>query len=257
MPTNLKIGIIGGSGMEDPAFISDFTSKQVSTPYGDPSSKLILGNIENISVVILSRHGPRHSINPTNVNYRANIWSLKEEGCTHILAATACGSLRKRIAPGHFVFPDQFIDRTTKRISTYFDGSNVQHVSMGKPFSVEMRNCLVQACTSLGFEHHDSGTVVTIEGPRFSTKAESIMFRSWGCDIINMSTVPEVVLARELELEYQSMAMSTDYDCWHESEEEVTMEMIYKVMSENVKKVIQLIKNVIPMISINIGKEIS
>ena len=254
MPTNLKIGIIGGSGMEDPAFISDFTSKKVSTPYGDPSSKLILGNIANISVVILSRHGPGHSINPTNVNYRANIWGLKEEGCTHILAATACGSLRERIAPGHFVFPDQFIDRTTKRISTYFDGSNVQHVSMGKPFSVEMRNCLVQACTSLGFEHHDSGTVVTIEGPRFSTKAESIMFRSWGCDIINMSTVPEVVLARELELEYQSMAMSTDYDCWHESEEEVTMEMIYAVMEKNVHNVKKLIEHVIPLIIKNCGK---
>ena len=129
--------------MEDPTFISDFTSKEISTPYGNPSSKLILGNIADISVVILSRHGPGHSINPTNVNYRANIWGLKEEGCTHILAATACGSLRERIAPGHFVFPDQFVDRTTKRISTYFDGSNVQHVSMGEPFSAGMRNCLV------------------------------------------------------------------------------------------------------------------
>ena len=148
--------------MEDPAFISDFTSKEISTPYGNPSSKLILGNIADISVVILSRHGTGHSINPTNVNYRANIWGLKEEGCTHSLAATACGSLRERIAPGHFVFPDQFVDRTTKRISTYFDGSNVQHVSMGEPFSAGIRNCLVQACTSLGFEHFDGGSVVTI-----------------------------------------------------------------------------------------------
>ena len=249
MPTDLKIGIIGGSGMEDPTFISDYSKETVSTPYGDPSSELIVGKIANVSVVILSRHGLVHSINPTNVNYRANIWSLKEKGCTHILAATACGSLRERIAPGHFVFPDQFIDRTTKRISTYYDGSNVQHVSMGKPFSVEMRNCLVQACTSLGFEHHDGGTVVTIEGPRFSTKAESMMFRAWGCDIINMSTVPEIVLARELELEYQSIAMSTDYDCWHESENEVTMEMIYAVMGENVENVKKLIEQVIPLIS--------
>ena len=255
MPTDLKIGIIGGSGMEDPAFISDFTSKEISTPYGDPSSKLILGNIADISVVILSRHGPGHSINPTNVNYRANIWGLKEEGCTHILAATACGSLRERITPGHFVFPDQFIDRTTKRITTFFDGSDVRHVSMGEPFSVGMRNCLVEACKSLGFEHHNGGTVVTIEGPRFSTKAESMMFRSWGCDIINMSTVPEIVLARELDLQYQSMAMSTDYDCWHESEEEVTMEMIYAVMEKNVNNVKKLIEQVIPLISKQTGKE--
>ena len=248
MPTDLKIGIIGGSGMEDPAFISDFTSKEISTPYGNPSSKLILGDIADISVVILSRHGPEHSINPTNVNYRANIWGLKEEGCTHILAATACGSLRRHISPGHFVFPNQFVDRTTKRISTYFDGPDVQHVSMGEPFSAIMRNCLVKACDSLGFKHHDGGTVITIEGPRFSTKAESMMFRSWGCDIINMSTVPEVVLARELELEYQSIAMSTDYDCWHESEEEVTMEMILAVMEKNVNNVKKLIEHVIPSI---------
>jgi 5'-methylthioadenosine phosphorylase len=255
MLTDLKIGIIGGSGMEDPGFISDSNSKDVSTPYGDPSSQLILGSIADVPVVILSRHGPGHSINPTNVNYRANISALKEEGCTHILAATACGSLRARIAPGHFVFPDQFIDRTTKRITTFFDGSDVRHVSMGEPFSAGMRNCLVEACKRLGFEHHNGGTVVTIEGPRFSTKAESIMFRSWGCDIINMSTVPEIILARELDLHYQSMAMCTDYDCWHESEEEVTMEMIYAVMEKNVNNVKKLIEQVIPLISKQYKKE--
>ena len=235
--------------MEDPTFISNYKSKDVSTLYGDPSSELILGTIADVPVVILSRHGSGHSINPTNINYRANISALKDEGCTHILAATACGSLRERIAPGHFVFPDQFIDRTTKRISTFFDGSDVRHVSMGNPFSVKIRNCLVKACKSLGFEHHNGGTVVTIEGPRFSTKSESMMFRSWGCDIINMSTVPEIVLARELDLQYQSMAMSTDYDCWHESEEEVTMEMIYAVMEKNVNNVKKLIEQVIPLIS--------
>jgi len=249
MPVDLKIGIIGGSGMEDPSFISDSDSKDVSTPYGEPSSELVLGTIADVPVVILSRHGHEHSINPTNVNYRANISALNEEGCTHILAATACGSLRERIAPGHFVFPDQFIDRTTKRISTFFEGSDVRHVSMGNPFSSEIRNCLVEACKSLGFEHHNGGTVVTIEGPRFSTKAESVMFRSWGCDIINMSTVPEIVLTRELDLQYQSMAMSTDYDCWHESEEEVTMEMIYAVMEKNVNNVKKLIEQVIPLLS--------
>jgi 5'-methylthioadenosine phosphorylase len=183
------------------------------------------------------------------------VWSLKEEGCTHILAVTACGSLRERIEPGHFVFPDQFIDRTSKRISTFFDRSDVRHVSMGNPFSTKIRNCLVEACKSLGFEHHNGGTVVTIEGPRFSTKAESTLFRSWGCDVINMSTVPEICLARELELAYQSIAMSTDYDCWHESEEDVTMEMIYAVMEKNVNNVKKLIEQVIPLISKQYKKE--
>ena len=248
MANKLKIGIIGGSGMEDPAFISDYSSKTVSTPYGDPSSELIMGNVADVPVAILSRHGPGHKINPTNVNYRANIWSLKEEGCTHILAVTACGSLRERIEPGHFVFPDQFIDRTTKRLNTYFDSSDVQHVSMGEPFSAGLRNCFAQVCGDLSFPYHNGGTIITIEGPRFSTKAESMLFRSWGCDVINMSTVPEICLARELKLEYQSIAMSTDYDCWHESEAEVTMEMIFAVMEKNVHNVKKLIEHSIPLI---------
>jgi 5'-methylthioadenosine phosphorylase len=176
---------------------------------------------------------------------------LKEEGCTHVFAVTACGSLRKKIMPGDFVFPDQFIDHTTKRISTFFDSSDVIHTPMSNPFSEKMRNYLIKCSKSLGFKYHSKGTLVTIEGPRFSTKAESMMFRSWGCDIINMSTVPEVSLARELEMEYQAIAMSTDYDCWHESEEDVTMEIIYSVMKKNVKNVIQLIKKVIPEIRLN------
>ena len=255
MKTKIKIGIIVGSGMEDPTFISNFSSKEFSTPYGDPSSELILGEIEGFPVVILSRHGHGHSINPTNINYRANIWALNKQGCSHIIAVTACGSLQKKIAPGHFIFPDQFIDRTSKRISTFFDGSDVQHVSMGNPFSSEIRNCLAKTCESLGLDYHNGGTVITIEGPRFSTKAESNLFRSWGCDIINMSTVPEIILARELNLEYQSIAMSTDYDCWHEGEEEVTMEAIYAVMEKNIKHVKQLISNAIPLINKQTEKE--
>jgi len=246
MLTKIKIGIIGGSGMEDPKFISNYSSKKVTTQFGEPSSNLILGEISKIPIAILSRHGTNHSINPTNINYRANISSLKNEGCTHIIAVSACGSLRKKIAPGDFIFPDQFIDRTTKRITTFFDDQDVRHVPMGEPFSSTIRNALIKSCKTLGFNYHSKGTIVTIEGPRFSTRAESMMFRSWGCDIINMSTVPEVILARELEMKYQTIAMSTDYDCWHESEEEVTMDIIYSVMANNVKNVIELIKNVIP-----------
>ena len=248
MQNKFKIGIIGGSGMEDPAYISDFKTKIVSTPYGNPSSNLILGMINGVEVIILSRHGLNHTINPSNVNYRANISALKNEGCTHILAITACGSLRKKIIPGNFIFPDQFIDRTTKRKSTFYDDLDVKHIPMGEPFCSVIRSCLVTSCKILGFEYHNGGTVVTIEGPRFSTKAESMMFRSWGCDIINMSTVPEIVLARELDLKYQSIAMSTDYDCWYESEEEVSMDMVYSVMKKNVNNVKKLIEHVIPLI---------
>jgi len=241
MPNDIKIGIIGGSGMEDPDLLSNSSSTSIKTPYGTPSSDLISGNIDGIEVSLLSRHGKNHSINPSNVNYRANIWSLKESGCTHILAITACGSLREKIAPGHFVFPDQFIDRTTRRINTFYDKDEVKHTPMGYPFDEKMRNCLIESASDLGFKFHKNGTVVTIEGPRFSTKAESMLFRSWNCDIINMSTVPEIILANELGLKYQSIAMSTDYDCWHDSEDDVTMEMIYIVMKKNVKNVKTLI----------------
>ena len=235
--------------MEDPNLFDNTTVKSVNTPYGIPSSDLLTGEIDGIKVDILSRHGKDHTINPTNVNYRANVWSLKENGCTHVLAVTACGSLRKRISPGHFVFPDQFIDRTTNRKNTFYDENEVRHTPMGNPFNLQMRNCLIMSASKLGFKFHENGTVVTIEGPRFSSKAESKLFRSWNCDIINMSTVPEIILANELGLKYQSIAMSTDYDCWYETEEEVSMEMIYKVMSKNVTNVKKLIKHFIKSFS--------
>ncbi len=246
MPDEIKIGIIGGSGLEDPAFIDDYSTTKVETPYGDPSSALIVGKIGDVPVVIISRHGERHTINPTNVNYRSNIWSLKEQGCTHILATTACGSLKEKIKPGDFVFPDQFIDRTTKRSATFYDDSTVQHVPMGTPFCAITSAVLQDQAEKLSLSFHSTGTVVTIEGPRFSSKAESMIFRSWGCDIINMSTVPEVVLARELGICYQNIAMSTDYDCWHESEEEVSIELVFAVMAKNAETVKKLIKNTIP-----------
>tara|TARA_B100001750_G_scaffold245500_1_gene265284 strand:+ start:345 stop:1094 length:750 start_codon:yes stop_codon:yes gene_type:complete len=248
MASKVKIGIIGGSGMEDPSFLESSKAKNISTPYGDPSSEMFIGNFFETPIVIISRHGKGHSINPSNVNYRANVWALKEEGCTHILAITACGSLRKKIEPGHFIFPDQFIDRTTKRICTFFDESDVKHAPMGNPFNLKLRNILIQCCKLLEFNFHSKGTLVTIEGPRFSTRAESNLFRSWGCDIINMSTVPEVVLANELQMKYQPIAMSTDYDCWLESEDEVSMEIIYEVMKKNVNNVKKLIEKAIPLI---------
>lgn len=244
---SIKIGIIGGSGMDDPQIMKDAKEKTVDTPYGKPSSALTCGKINAVDIVILARHGKDHSIYPTGVNFRANIHSLKQEGCTHILATTAVGSLREEIEPEHFVFVDQFIDFTRQRPLT-FHSDKVVHTPMSEPFCGKLRAMLIESAQELGLKHHKKGTVVTIEGPRFSTKAESHMFRLLGADVINMSAVPEVILARELGICYQSIAMSTDYDCWKEGEEPVTWEMIVQVMHKNVENVKKLLLQTIPKI---------
>jgi 5'-methylthioadenosine phosphorylase len=238
--SDIKVGIIGGSGLDDPRLMKNIKEKKLKTPYGSPSSPLTLGKINDIDTVILARHGKDHSIYPTGVNYRANIHALKKEGCTHILATTAVGSLREKIRPGDLVFVDQFIDFTKHRPLTFHD-EKVIHTPMAEPFCPQLRSLLVEAAKELKYRYHKKGTVITIEGPRFSTKAESHMFRSFGADVINMSTVPEVILARELGICYQTIAMSTDYDCWKEGEEPVTWDMILTIMtknSENVKKLL-------------------
>lgn len=241
----VKVGIIGGSGLDNPDILKEPKEVVVETPYGAPSSVLTCGSIEGVDAVIIARHGKDHSIYPTKVNYRANIWALKEQGCTHILASTAVGSLRGEIAPGHLVFPDQFIDHTKKRQATFFDEDVVVHTSMAEPFCQNLIDLLSATAQDLGLVFHVHKTVITIEGPRFSTKAESHMFRSWNADVINMSTVPEVCLAREKKMHYAAIAMSTDYDCWHEDEEPVTWEMIKETMKKNSSNVIKLFLNVI------------
>ncbi|MEN6379299.1 MAG: S-methyl-5'-thioadenosine phosphorylase [Methanofastidiosum sp.] len=243
-----KIGIIGGSGLDDPKLLKYYEEVTMTTKYGNPSSPIVTGTIKDVEVAILARHGRGHTIHPSGVNYRANIWALKEIDCTHILATTAVGSLREEIKPGDLVFPDQFIDFTKKRENTFFDEQKVVHTPMGDPFSETMRNLLIDSAKKLGFRHHPTGTLVTIEGPRFSTKAESNMFRMLGADVINMSTVPEVVLSRELDMEYATVAMSTDYDCWKENEEHVTFEIILKIMKQNADNVKKLIVETIPKI---------
>lgn len=243
-----KIGIIGGSGLDDPNFLKDYEELTIKTKYGKPSSSIVTGTIKGVEVAILARHGRNHSIHPSGVNYRANVWSLKEIGCTHIIATTAVGSLRYEIHPGHLVFPDQFIDFTKKREYTFFDEEKVIHTPMADPFSEILRNLLIDSSKKLGLKYHPKGTVVTIEGPRFSTRAESNMFRMIGADVINMSTVPEVSLAKELEIEYASVAMSTDYDCWKENEESVTFEMVMETMRKNAENVKKLIVETIPKI---------
>jgi 5'-methylthioadenosine phosphorylase len=243
--SDMKVGIIGGSGLDNPDFIEHVREKNVTTPYGLPSDTLKVGVIRGVDTVLLSRHGRNHSIMPGNVNFRANIHALREEGCTHILASTACGSLREEIQPGHLIFPGQFIDRTTRRASTFYDRDQVCHISMEEPFCPHLRVLLHECAQRLGIAHHCDSTLITIEGPRFSTRAESRMFRMWGADIINMSTVPEVVLAREAGICYQVVAMSTDYDCFMTSKENVSWEQIARIMAGNIDNVIRLFLDVI------------
>lgn len=243
----IKVGIIGGSGMDDPRLMTNIKERKVKTPYGNPSSPLTIGKINGVDVSILARHGKGHSIYPTGVNFRANVYALKKEGCTHILATTAVGSLRERIKPGDLVFVDQFIDHTKHRALTFHD-EKVIHTPMAEPFCKNLRSLLSKSAKELKLRHHAKGTVITIEGPRFSTKAESHMFRSFGADVINMSTVPEVILARELGICYQSIAMSTDYDCWKEGEEPVTWEMILNIMKKNADNVKKLLLKAITKI---------
>lgn len=243
----VKIGIIGGSGLDDPKLLKSSKEVNVKTPYGKTSSKLTCGKIKGKEVAILARHGKNHSIWPTGVNFRANIHALKEYGSTHILATTAVGSLRTVIKPGDLVFPDQFIDFTRHRNVTFHE-EDVVHTPMADPFCPYLRDLASMTAKNMKLSCHNGGTVVTIEGPRFSTRAESEMFRTLGADVINMSTVPEVVLAREAKICYISIAMSTDYDCWKDDEEPVTWDIIQKRMKENSRNVKNLLLKMIPQI---------
>ena len=244
-----KIGIIGGSGLDDPDILTAVKDISIKTPYGDTSSTLRQGIIEGEQIIFIARHGRNHSITPSNVNYRANIWALKELGCEIVIASTAVGSLRQEIKPGHIVLPNQLIDFTKQRESTFFFENEVVHTPMADPFSNELIDLLIDVIRGLGIIFHTNKTVITIEGPRFSSKSESNMFRSWGADIINMSTCPEAILARELDLKYVSIAMSTDYDSWKDDEEPVSWELVKKIMDQNSSKVIDIFRNVIPLLN--------
>lgn len=245
--SKVKIGIIGGSGLDDPKLLDQSKEVEIKTPFGNPSDKLVCGSIGGKEVVILARHAKGHSIIPSNIPFRANIWALKELECIAILATTACGSLKEEMCPGDLVFIDQFLDFTKSRKLTFFE-DEVIHTPMAEPFDHYLRGILTQAAKKLKVRHHTQGTMVTIEGPRFSTRAESFMFQKWGADLINMSTVPEVTLANELKIPYQSIAMVTDYDCWRQGEESVSFELILKRMDENAEKVKKLLIEAINLI---------
>jgi 5'-methylthioadenosine phosphorylase len=246
-----RIAVIGGSGLENPAILRSPKEKHVDTPYGRPSSPLLCGTLENTEVVILSRHGKDHTIPPSQVNNRANIYALKDAGCSHILATTACGSLREEIRRGDIVIPDQLIDFTKHRKTTFFEefeSGKMRHTPMADPFDKRLRELLISSAWNNGTRIHEKGTVITIEGPRFSTRAESKMFRLWDADIINMSIAPEAILSNELGVPYAVVAMSTDYDCWKEDEVPVSWEDVIEVFKKNVSRVLRLLLEVIPKI---------
>lgn len=247
-----KIGIIGGSGLDNPDLLRQPQDRVVNTPWGEPSSSLREGEIEGVPVVLLARHGRQHTIPPSQVNYRANVQALKSMGCTHIIVSTAVGSLREDIRRGDLVVPDQFIDFTRQRRMTYHEtfapGAPV-HTTMADPFDPWLRSLFVEELRALGYRHHTTGTIVTIEGPRFSTRAESKMFRAWGADVINMSVATEAALANEAGIPYAAIAMSTDYDSWKDDEEPVTWEAIAAVAAENAHRVLALLTRVIPRLA--------
>ncbi|MFO7880007.1 MAG: S-methyl-5'-thioadenosine phosphorylase [Bacteroidota bacterium] len=238
-----RIGIIGGSGLEDPKILDKAETVNMATPYGTHSD-ISIGEIHQQSVAILSRHNKIHNLPPTQVNNRANIWALKELGCTQIIASTAVGSLREEMKPGDLIFADQFIDFTRLRKLSFFDSfpaGDMKHTAMAEPFDAGIRKKLAEIAGKLGHAHHTSGTIITIEGPRFSTRAESHMFRAWGADLINMSIAPEAILANEAELPYAVIAMSTDYDCWKTGTEPVSWEAVLQTFNKNVEKVLSLL----------------
>ena len=247
-----RIGIIGGSGLDNPDILDNPQDLPVSTAFGAPSAPLKSGRIGGVDVLLLARHGRQHTIPPAQVNYRANILALKDAGCTHLLATTAVGSLREEIRRGDLVIIDQFIDFTKQRAMSFhesFAPHQPVHTPMAEPFDAGLRAILIEACAKHGFPFHGTGTVVTIEGPRFSTRAESRMFRAWGADIINMSVATEAALATEAGIPYAAVAMSTDYDCWKTDEEPVSWDAILAVFNENAKKVTTLLIDAIPKVA--------
>jgi len=248
-----KVGIIGGSGLDDPRWMKNAREIAVETPYGAPSSPLTVGKLAGVDVVMLARHGRGHTIPPSQVNYRANIAALQSQGCSHALATTACGSLRSEIKRGDLVILDQFIDFTKQRKMTFHEtfaggSENVKHAIAADPFSKPLREILIRAGNELGLAVHPRGTVVTIEGPRFSTRAESEMFRKWGADVINMSIATEAALALEAGLPYAAVAMSTDYDCWKTDEPPASIEEIFEVFHRNVENIQKLLIKTLPLI---------
>ena len=244
------VGVIGGSGLYHMEGLQQVKEVSVSTPFGKPSDKFIRGRLEKTELVFLPRHGRGHRWIPTEINFRANIFAMKKLGVERIVSVSAVGSLQENIAPGHLVIPDQFIDRTTQRPSTFFGNGIVAHVSLADPFCHKISSELAKAAISVGAKIHPTGTYVCMEGPQFSTRAESRLYRHWGADIIGMTNLQEAKLAREAEICFATLALATDYDCWNESAGDVKIDHVLAVLQQNVelakKTIRELVKNLSP-----------
>jgi 5'-methylthioadenosine phosphorylase len=240
------LGIIGGSGLYDIDGMAQMRETMVRTPFGRPSDAIITGTVGGVPVAFLSRHGRGHRVNPTAINYRANLYALKSLGVQRVISVSAVGSMKEAIKPGDVLLPDQFIDMTKRRASTFFDEGIVAHVAFAEPICRSLSDSLGRAAQTVGATLHRGGTYICIEGPQFSTRAESLLYRTWGVDVIGMTNMPEAKLAREAELCYATLALVTDYDCWHEAEECVTVEAILEILHRNVTLAKQLLRKVIP-----------
>jgi 5'-methylthioadenosine phosphorylase len=240
------LGIIGGSGVYDIPGLENARWEQVKSPWGEPSDALLFGNFRGVDLVFLPRHGRGHVQSPTSINYRANIDALKRAGVTDVISVSACGSLKEELPPGTFVMVDQFIDRTFAREKSFFGPGFVAHVSMAHPVCPRLSGALADAAREAGIAHAVGGTYLAMEGPQFSTLAESNLYRTWGCAVIGMTAMPEAKLAREAELPYALVAMVTDYDCWHEDHDHVTVDQVVKVLVANADNARRLVMAVAP-----------
>jgi 5'-methylthioadenosine phosphorylase len=242
------IGIIGGSGLYDLDGMAGVREVKVRTPFGEPSDALVTGTLDGIRLAFLSRHGRGHRIAPTDINYRANIYALKTLGVSRVISVSAVGSMKESLKPGHVVLPDQFIDHTKRRASTFFEKGIVAHVAFADPVCGRLSELLHKSAQGIGVTVHLGGTYLCIEGPQFSSRGESFLYRQWGVDVIGMTNMPEAKLAREAELCYATMALVTDYDCWHGSEESVTVEMILATLRNNVAQAKHILRAVVPSV---------
>ncbi len=248
----VKIGIIGGSGLYDMAELTDREEKVLSTPFGDPSGPFVLATLRGKRVAFLARHGAGHRLTPTELNYRANIFGMKMLGVDWILSASAVGSLQEQYRPMDLVFPDQFIDRTRGRISTFFGNGLVAHVGFAHPLSHHLSTLAADCAAEVGARVHRGGTYVCMEGPQFSTLAESRLYRTWGADVIGMTNLQEAKLAREAEIAYSTMALVTDYDCWHPDHDSVTVAMIINNLAQNAVTAQQVIARVVERLDVEV-----
>ena len=248
---NADIGIIGGSGLYEMEGLTDVKEVKIKTPFGDPSDKFILGTLSGRRLVFLPRHGKGHRILPTDINFRANIYAMKKLGVERIISVSAVGSMREEIEPGHIMIPSQFYDHTKKRISTFFGDGIVAHVGMADPVCNGLAEQLYRSSISVGAKTHNGGIYLCMEGPQFSTRGESLIYRKWGVDVIGMTNVTEAKLAREAEICYATIALSTDYDCWHVSEDDVTVEAVIQIIKQNVDTAKKIIRDAV----LNIPKE--